>query len=185
MKSVLLAVCAVLTIGAAEARGQTGLGSFHGYLTGHFGTSFGGDVDDAAATGGLSVSVQESTGWGAEFDFGRAVNVRANGAELDVNTYVFNMNFITRDKRIRPFAIAGGGIMEVNGCDGCSGESKTYDLALTGGAGIFALFNDFVGMRADARYFWSNGDHTDLGRPENLGFWRLSVGITYLWTVAP
>jgi hypothetical protein len=40
-------------------------------------------------------------------------------------------------------------------------------------------------MRADARYFWSTGDHRDLGRPDNMSHWRLSVGFTYLWSMAP
>jgi hypothetical protein len=185
MKSVVLAVCAVLTMGVAEARAQMSMGSFHGYLTGHLGTVFGGDVSDGAVAGGVSVSMQETTGWGAEFDFARAVNVTSGALELDVNSYLINMSFIQPDKRIRAFATAGGGLMEVSGCASCGRDSKTYDLALSAGAGIFALYNDVIGMRADARYFWSNSEHPDLGRPENFKYWRLSVGVTYLWTVAP
>ena len=185
MKSVVLAIFAVLTLGVADARAQWSFGSFHGYLTGHLGTALGGDTSGSATTGGISVSMQEATGWGAEFDFGRSVNVDADAAELDLNTYVISMNFITPDKKIRPFATAGGGVMQVKGCAACGHEAKTYDFALTAGAGVFALFNDIVGVRADARYFWSNSEHPDLGRPENFKYWRLSVGVTYLWTVAP
>ena len=138
MKSVMLAVLAVLTFGVAEARAQWSFGSFHGYLTGHIGTAVGGDTSGSATTGGISVSMQEATGWGAEFDFGRSVNVAADAMELDVNTYVINMNFIAPDRRIRPFATAGGGVMQVNGCAACGHDAKTHDLALTAGAGVFA-----------------------------------------------
>ena len=119
MKSVVLAMFAVLTCGVAEASAQWSFGSFHGYLTGHVGTAVGGDTSGGTLTGGLSVSMQEATGWGAEFDFGRSVNVDADAAELDVNTYVISMNFIAPDKKIRPFATAGGGVMQVNGCAAC------------------------------------------------------------------
>jgi hypothetical protein len=180
-----MAVGVLVAAGARDAQAQMSMGSFHGYLTGHFNGVLGADVSNASPGGGLSVSMQETTGWGAEMDFGRSTNVEVDALALDISTYMLNMSFVTPYKRVRPFAIAGGGLTQVEGCLACSRPSTTYDLGLTGGAGVFLLANDVVGVRADARYFWSAGDHPDLGRPEHLSHWRISIGVTYLWTVAP
>ena len=179
-----VAVGVLVAAGASDARAQMSMGSFHGYLTGHFDGVLGGDVSSAKAGGGLSVSMQETTGWGAEIDFGRATNVDVDAVTLAITTYMANMSFVTPYKRVRPFAIAGAGVSQVSGCL-CNHASTTYDLGINGGAGVFLLANDVVGVRADARYFWSAGDHRDLGRPEHLTHWRISIGLTYLWTDAP
>ena len=176
---------ALLLLVTADARAQMSMGTFHGYLTGHIGSVLGGDVDDPRLSGGASVSVQETTGWGAEFDFGRATDAVVNGIELDITDYMVNMAYITPYKKIRPFAIVGAGISQVSGCLACNHPSKTFDLGLNAGGGIYLLANDIIGLRADARYFWSGGDHQDLGRPDNLTHWRISVGVTYLWSIAP
>ena len=176
---------ALLALGAVDARAQMSMGTFHGYLTGHIGSVLGGDVSNPRVSGGASVSVQENTGWGAEFDFGRATDVDVESLELDITTYMVNMAYIYPYKRLRPFAIAGGGVSQVEGCLACNHPSKTFDFGLSAGGGVFLLANDVIGMRADARYFWSGGDHPDLGRPDHLTHWRISVGFTYLWSIAP
>jgi hypothetical protein len=181
----VMAVGVLVAAGAHDAQAQMSMGSFHGYLTGHFDGVLGADVSETTAGGGLSVSMQETTGWGAEADFGRATNVTVGSVELAITTYMANMSFVTPYKRVRPFAIVGGGVSQVSGCLACNHASTTYDLGFNGGAGVFLLANDIIGVRADARYFWSAGDHRDLGRPEHLSHWRLSIGLTYLWTDAP
>jgi hypothetical protein len=97
---------------------------------------------------------------------------------------MFNMTVIQPSKMIRPFAAVGGGLYQVDGCS-CGSSARTHDLGFSAGGGVFLLANDVIGMRADARYFWSTGDHRDLGRPDNMSHWRLSVGFTYLWSMAP
>jgi len=181
----VLTVLGVVLLGVSDARAQTmSFGTFHGYLTGHIGGALGADVDDPRVTGGASVSVQERTGWGAEFDFGRTTDAEAAGHRFDLTTYMFNMAFIKPLTNIRPFVAFGGGIYQVDGCS-CGQPARTHDLGFNGGAGVFLLANDVIGMRADARYFWSTRDHADLGRPDNMSHWRLSVGFTYLWSMAP
>jgi hypothetical protein len=180
-----IAIAAVVAGGARDAHAQMSMGTFHGYLTGHIGSVLGGDVSGATVAAGGSVSVQEATGWGAEFDFGRATEVEVEALELDVTTYMFNMTYIYPYSWIRGFASAGAGVTQVDGCQACNHASKTYDLGLSAGGGVFLLANDVIGMRADARYFWSGGKHPDLGRPDNLTHWRISVGFTYLWSIAP
>ena len=182
-----IAACTVALLAsvAVDARAQMSMGTFHGYLTGHIGSVLGGDASDPRLAGGASVSVQEATGWGAEFDFGRATAVLVDSQELDITTYMVNMAFITPYQRVRPFATVGGGVAQVDGCLACGHPSKTFDFGLSAGAGVFLLANDIFGIRADARYFWSGGEHPDLGRPDNLSHWRISVGFTYLWSIAP
>jgi len=179
-----IAIAALVAGNARDAHAQMSMGTFHGYLTGHIGPVLGGDVSNPRVSGGASVSVQETTGWGAEFDFGRATDIDVESMNLDITTYMVNMAFITPYRKIRPFAIAGAGIAQIDGCI-CNHPSKTYDLGLNAGGGVFLLANDVIGMRADARFFWSGGDHPDLGRPDNLTHWRVSVGFTYLWSIAP
>jgi opacity protein-like surface antigen len=185
MKRILMCAAALVAFSATNAQAQMSMGSFHGYLTGHIGGVLGGDVSDVRTSGGVSVSMQESTGWGAEVDFGHASSVNVNSVPLDITTYMVNMTFVTPYQRIRPFASAGGGLSQVSGCVACGHDAKTFDLGLSAGAGVFVLTNDVIAIRADARYFWSGAEHPDLGRPDNLTHWRLSIGLTYLWTVAP
>jgi hypothetical protein len=188
MKGMLwwaIAIVALVAGGARDAQAQMSMGSFHGYLTGHIGSVLGGDVSGAKTQAGASVSVQEATGWGAEFDFGRATNVEVDVLRLGITTYMVNMAYIYPYGNIRAFAVAGGGVTQVDGCQACTDSAKTFDLGLSAGGGVFLLANDVIGIRADARYFWSGGEHPDLGRPDNLSHWRVSVGFTYLWTIAP
>lgn len=180
--AVLAAV--LLAVTAGEAQAQMSFGSFHGFLTGHIGGTLGGATSDPRVTGGGSVSVQEATGWGAEFDFGRATKVDVDAARLSITTYMMNVNYVAPYRRIRPFALAGGGVYQVGGC-ACASPKTTYDFGITGGGGVIFLANEVIGMRADARYFWSGADHPEIGRPDNMTHWRLSVGVTYHWTILP
>ena len=85
---------ALLALTAADAQAQMSMGSFHGYLTGHIGSVLGGDVTGAKTQGGASVAVQEATGWGAEFDFGRATDVEVDALRLGLTSYMVNMAYI-------------------------------------------------------------------------------------------
>ncbi len=144
---------AVLALIAVDARAQTGIGVFNGALTGHVGAITGGDISEARSTLGVSVAVHEDNGWGAEFDFGHTADVLAGRQILDVTTYMVNATFASQEGRIRPFAIAGAGILQVNGCDSpCNVAARTYDLGLNVGAGAFFLLTDYAALRADARY---------------------------------
>ena len=120
--------------------------SFQGYLTGHVGAITGGDHQRGPLDAGVSVAVHEDTGWGAEFDFGHTADVLAGRQILDVTTYMVNMAFVKPDGRIRPFAIAGAGILQVNGCDSpCNVAARTYDFGINVGGGAFFVLTDYVG----------------------------------------
>jgi hypothetical protein len=181
----------VMAVGAflatpIDASAQMTFGSFKGYLTGHVGMIAGDELTNENLAAGGSVSVVEQTGWGAEFDIGHSADALAGPQVLDVTSYLVNAIWIKPVGTVRPFAIAGAGILQVNGCDTpCNISARTHDLGLSVGGGAFLAFNDIVGVRADARYFFSAADHPELHRPDNFSFWRFSVGATFMWAISP
>lgn len=187
-RMVMLAIgmCAGLAVGASRVEAQSSMDAFHGYFTGQAAWATGGDVTSPAFTPSLALSVQEFNGWGAEFDFGYSSDADAGLQELDLATYMFNANYIQPRGQLRPFVSAGVGIMQVDGCNSpCTRAAKTYDLGVNAGAGVFYTLNDIVGVRGDARYFKSFAEHPDLQRPDGFGFFRLSVGVTFMWAIVP
>lgn len=179
-------VVALVLAGATSASAQSSMDAFRGYLTGQAGWATGGDVTSPAFVPGLAVSVQESNGWGAEFDFGYAADADAGSQQLDIATYMFNANYIPPRGRLRPFVSTGFGILQIDGCNSpCNRPAKTYDLGLNAGAGVFYTMTDVIAIRGDARYFKSFAEHPDLQRPDGFGFFRLAVGVTVMWTILP
>lgn len=185
MIQVVLAV-ALVALGASDARAQMSMGSFKGYFTGHVGTNAGEHLSNENLVAGASVAVQEQSGWGAELDVGHSADATAGRQVLDITTYSVNASWVRPRGIIRPFGIAGGGVMHVNGCDApCSRAARTYDFGLSAGAGAYAALHEMFGLRADVRYFYSTADHRDLRRPDNFSFWRISFGATVMWAIVP
>lgn len=183
---VAAAFCMLLVGHASAAQAQSrAMGSFGGFFTPFIGVTTGGEVTQPGITFGASVAVQEQNGWGAELDFGHAGGVEAGAVVLDATTYMVNASWVRPGGDLRPFVVAGGGIMQLDGCGFCNRPSRTYDLGWTAGAGVMALLNEAVGVRGDARYFFSSADHFDLQRPDNVSFWRVSVGVTLMWVIVP
>lgn len=185
-KTWMVAICGLLAMSATDARAQMTMGSFRGYLTGHVGLAAAGDVSDPNGMLGASVSVQEQTGWGAELDFGHASDAVSGVQVLDLTTYFVNGAWIKPVGFVRPFFLAGAGVMQIDGCDApCNRPATTYDFGLGVGGGAFVVVNDTIGLRGDARYFWSGASHHDLRRPDGFSFWRISAGVTFMWVVVP
>ena len=181
-----MCVCGLVAAGVTRAEAQMSMGAFRGYLTGHAGWATGGDVSSPVFTPGISVSVQEESGWGAEFDFGYAADLDAGRQQLDVATYMFNGNWIQPKGRVRPFVAAGAGVIQADGCDfPCTRPARTFDLGINAGGGAVVAVNDLVAVRGDARYFRTLADHPDLRRPDNFGFWRVSLGVSLAWVISP
>jgi opacity protein-like surface antigen len=177
----------IALLAAAQAQAQSrAMGSFQGSLTPHLGASVGGDVSRARITPGVSVAVHEQDGWGAELDFGRASDTAVGPLSLDLTTYMVSASWMRPSGAIRPFGLGGVGVMQVNGCPApCTRPSTTYDLGWTAGGGVMTRLNDWIGVRGDLRYFFASADHFDLGRPDNLNFWRVSMGVTLMWAILP
>ena len=187
LKTKLTCAIAFLVVFGSTAHAQNrAMGSFGGFFTPFFGATTGGEVTQANMTLGASVSVQELDGWGAELDFGHAGNTEVGRQVLDLTTYMVSASWVRPVGFIRPFGIAGGGVIQIDGCDApCTRAAKTYDFGVTAGGGVLAVLNDAVGVRGDLRYFFSAADHVDLARPDNVGFWRVSLGVTLMWAILP
>jgi hypothetical protein len=182
MTRIAMWALAAILLSAVDARAQLPLGAFTGYLTGHVGTINGPDLSDRRLAGGGSVSMQEETGWGAELDFGMATDAVVGRQVLDVASYMVNAAWVQPKGLLRPFATAGAGILQVEGCDACNRAARTFDFGLSGGAGVYVVPHDMFALRADARYFFSSADHPELGRPDNFRFWRIALGATFMWS---
>ena len=180
---VLIAVALLLV--PAPARAQLTMGAFRGLATGHIGASLGNDDAGNALSVGASVAVVEQSGWGAEFDFGYADSGDAPSEGLDAQSYMLNVIGVWPKGKLRPFGVAGAGVIHASTCvAGCATSSTWTDFGFTSGGGLHYVFSDSFGMRADARYFTALGDHPDPVR-QNLSYWRIAVGATFLWAVAP
>lgn len=183
---VIAGVCVLIVSSALDASAQMTMGTFKGYFTGHVGMVAGGDVTNERMAAGASVSVHETNGWGAEIDFGRSTEVTANRQLLDLTTYFVNATMLKPTGLVRPFGIAGAGIMQVDGCSlPCGLSPRTYDLGISVGGGTYITVADFAALRADARYFFSPAEHPELGRAGNLKFWRITFGATFMWAIVP
>jgi hypothetical protein len=181
-----LAAIALVIAGGVPANAQSrSMGSFGGYFTPFLGVTTGGEVTQPRITFGASVAVHEQNGWGAELDFGHAGEMEAGALIVDATTYMVNATWMRPEGSIRPFALGGGGIIQLDGCRFCNRPARTYDFGWSFGGGVMALINDAVGVRGDARYFITSADHFDLQRPDNFGFWRISAGVTLMWVVVP
>ncbi len=181
--SIVIAL-ALMAAGAARAGAQTG--TYRGFLTGQIGATTGGDVPDAAITPSVSVSVQETSGWGAELDFGYANGAPSSGRELDLATYMVNVTWLAQTGTVRPYGASGVGAIQVHGCfSACATIATVYDFGVNVGGGAMYPVNDVVGVRGDVRYFWAPGDKTGTTRPGNYAFWRASLGVTFTWDIVP
>lgn len=186
-RRLVFAICVggLVAAGATRAEAQLSMGTFRGYFTGQVGSATGGSLSNPVFTPGLVVSVQEANGWGAEFDFGHSSDADTGLRVLDVATYMLNGNWIQARGRLRPFASAGVGVMQVDGCDApCTQPATNYDFGMNAGGGAVFVANDVVGVRGDVRYFRTFDDQPDR-RPGHFGFWRVSLGVTFMWAIVP
>jgi hypothetical protein len=182
-----MAAIALMVASAAPAAAQNrAMGSFQGLFTGHVGVVAADALSEPRLAAGVSVAVHEQDGWGAELDFGRASDAVSGAQVLDLTTYMVSATWMQPAGRIRPFGVAGAGVMQINGCDSpCNRPATTYDFGFSAGGGLLAVLNDVLAVRGDVRYFGSSAEHTDLRRAANLGFWRVSAGVTFRWAVIP
>lgn len=183
MVVLLVGAWALVGLSANEAAAQNE--PLQGLVTAHVGAARGGDVSGSWRSVGGSVAVNEDSGWGAEMDLGYASH-KADSHDRSVSTFMINLDWMSPKGLVRPFGVAGAGVMRLNGClSGCASSDTATDFGMNAGAGLLLRFNDIVGIRGDGRYFWAPGDHPDLLRPDNWGFWRFTVGVTLQWAVVP
>lgn len=167
----------------APAAAQPGLDAISGQATGHIGVASGTDGRGSTLSLGASVAVVDTSGWGAEVDFGYADDDNGRSGGLDVQSYMVNVIGMWPKGRVRPYIVGGGGVLRARTCTpGCAGTLAWTDWGLSAGGGVQYLLNAATAFRGDVRYLTAPGDHPDPARNDGFGFWRVSVGATFLWS---
>ena len=177
-----MTLACLMAAGASDARAQ-GM-TFRGYATPFVGLSAGGSVDSPLPTLGASVSVHEESGWGAELDAAFANDSDSPNQGADFTSVLVNVLFTRPTGAVRPYVTGGAGVLNLHGClSTCPQVITANDLGVDAGGGAYLVLADALGLRADVRYVWAPGDHPS--RPSNYGFWRATVGFTFMWVTAP
>ena len=180
----IVVACMLLAGGAGVAEAQTG--TYFGHVTGQVGVTAGSDLPSPAITPSVTVSVQDNSGWGAELDFGYAHSPGGVAPDVDLGTFMVNVNWMAPRGLVRPYGVAGVGVVQVHGClTACAAIATTYDFGLNVGGGAMYPMNDAVSVRGDLRYFRASGGEAATTRPGAYGFWRASVGVTFTWAIVP
>ncbi|MEO8679508.1 MAG: outer membrane beta-barrel protein [Vicinamibacterales bacterium] len=181
-KGVAGLLLALLASGTAGAQSKL----YKGSATGLVGATMGGSVADSVLTAGGSVSVQEDSGWGAEIDFGFANDDNARNLQADLTTAMVGVNWIKPRGPLRPLATFSAGVIGVRGCLlPCSRITSTWNFGIGAGGGVRYDLTDVVALGGEVRYFVAPGNHAGSSRPENFGFFRAAVGVTYSWAIVP
>jgi opacity protein-like surface antigen len=166
----------VLVLGVGGASAQTS--SYHGYATAFIGGAAGGDLPHGSFAFGAAVAVVEDSGWGADMDISFAPDEPA-----DVLAFMVNLDWTKPTGVLRPYLSGGVGALRLHGCvSGCPQVATTTDFGLNVGGGAYISVNDAVLVRGEVKYLWAPGDHPNESRPDNWGFVRATVGITFSWT---
>ncbi len=180
---IVVATAASILPGAALA--QMTMKPMTGLATVHVGGTAGDDVGASPSIGG-SVAVIEAGGLGAEFDFGYGAGSDSHLGPGSVQSYMLNLTGVWPTGRVRPLFVAGAGAIHARGCSvDCARTIEWTDWGVNGGAGVFFVVNEGLAIRGDVRYLAVLGEHPDPERPRNFGFWRVSVGATFVWAIVP
>lgn len=138
--AVLSAALAALMVTPAIAAADT-------YVSPIVSVVFGGDTDDSKVGFGGTVTFM-GNGMGLEVEVAHTPDFFEG---LNVTTY--SVGYVAGGDAgaggIKPFGVAGVTLMRAS-VDGFDAENK---FAINLGAGIVALFNETVGIRAEIRYF--------------------------------
>ncbi len=178
-----MAVGMLLTVSVADASAQGS--TYRSYATAFAGAVAAGDLPRTSLALGGAVSVSEESGWGADMDFSFSDDDSTQGA-LDVTAFMINANWTRPSGFVRPYVSGGLGALRLHGCvSACPQVSSITDFGANVGGGTFITITDIVFVRAEAKYLWAPGEHPDLSRPDNFGFWRATIGFTLMWTIVP
>lgn len=189
MKQVLRvsALSAVLVLaGASPARADGFINPLVGF---HFGGDSGcpaiDDCEDKRLAAGISFgALGDIVGFEADFGYAEDFFGNAPGFESNVLTFTGNLLFIPKLGPIRPYGLAGLGLMrtvaELSTANVLVSENNSLGYSLGGGLMIF--FGEHVGIRGDVRVFKTLSDLEFLGfevPDAQLSFGRASASVVF------
>ena len=173
---VLLAVFTVLP--AVSARAQ-------GFISPLIGYNFGGDsgcpeltgCEDKRLNAGVGLGVLGSVfGFEEEFAYAKNFFGETPGISSSVLTVMTNVLLVPDVGPVRPYALAGVGLIktkvELTPSSLLTTDNNHFGWNL--GGGVMVFFGDHVGIRGDIRYFHAFQDLEVLGIP--LGDTKLDFG---------
>jgi len=187
LKVVIATVCtAFLLLGSASAaRAQ-------GFISPFIGFNFGGDAGCPEISGCEDKNLNLGVGvgsmgnvFGAELEFGYARNFfgEVPGLSSNVLTLMGNAMLAPKFGPVRPFALAGVGLIKTHAELTGSGllETDNNQFGWNVGGGLMAFFGEHVGVRGDIRYFHSFQDLPFFGSltDQKLDFGRASAGLVF------
>jgi hypothetical protein len=171
------------------AQAQTSNVGYTGFATAFIGASMGGDIADAGWTPGASVVIIDANGIGAEVDVSHVRKFdESRFLESGITTLTGNVIGVWHESTsiVRPYLLGGVGLLRARACvANCALAVSRTDWAFDAGGGAYVVFNEFIGARADVRYFRYFQRHTDLPLTDNgfFDFWRTSIGLTVSWPI--
>jgi opacity protein-like surface antigen len=157
----------MLVGGAASARAQVFVSPFIGY-------DFGGDAkcpaitncEDKYINAGASIGLMGAlVGWEEEFGYAKEFFGDAPGLSSSMLTLMSNIMIVPDLGPVRPYALAGVGLMKTHVEFKSSSVFSSTDnhFGWDVGGGVMALFSEHVGVRGDLRYFHAFDDFELLG----------------------
>ncbi len=166
----------------ADAQQQQEASIFAPYV----GVTTGGQTTATGTTYGFSTAYVAGSSWGAEFDLAHSTKFNEDYQSSGLTTVVINLMVGPQiTPRLRLYGVAGGGLIRARGClvSDCVREFSVTDFGWDAGGGAYVLVNDFVGARADVRYFRYGAVKEELPRQGEgaFDFWRISFGGFLQW----
>ena len=166
-------------------------------FTPNIGTTFGGAADGrehltyGASIGWMGAGI---VGWEADFQFTPEF-FEPNDTDVDFfgssNVFTVMGNAIVgipvggqSGGGIRPFFIAGVGLIQQNTDSDEALDIDSNEFGFNLGGGVMGFFNDNVGLRGDVRYVRSFEEADDNLVTIGIGdfdFWRANVGVVFRW----
>jgi outer membrane protein with beta-barrel domain len=169
-------------------------------FTPNIGGGFGGD-----ASGREHLTYGASIGWmgagiiGWEADLGYTPEF-FEGDDDDIDLFTGDSNVTTlmgnvivgipvggqTGGGIRPYAVAGAGLMRTRAEDPAAlFDVDNNDWGINVGAGVMGFATDHVGFRGDIRYFRGFGEDQSNDQVDfdlsSFDFWRATAGVTFRW----
>lgn len=113
--------------------------------------------------------------------------------DSSIQTLMGNIVFTTGVGPVRPYLLAGAGLMRANlsSPGDLFADLSTNELGINVGGGVNVFFSDAIGLRGDIRYFRGLEQKEDDDPAEDddfidedfgledFHFWRLTVGLTF------
>ncbi len=181
---ILLAAFLSAVPGAAGAQSVV---KYTGLFTPYIGVTTGDDAEDPGFTFGASLAVIEANGWGAEIDLAHAITVGDEGFDdSGLTSGMLHLLFVWPRGVVRPFGIAGGGLLRLSGIRQAGGGTSRSDWGLSFGGGVQVPVTELLSIRGDVRYQRFLERHPDvLSGTSVFGAWRLAAGLTLNWPLEP